>query len=148
MNSKGDRCTAVVGDGTQLRFSDNEFDIVFSNSVVEHLRDWEAQQQFASEVRRVGRRYWVQTPAREFFMEPHMLTPCFHWLPRNVQFGLARRCTVWGILERPTAARSAEYVSELRLLGFDEVSQLFPQSLILRERFLGFTKSYVAVGGI
>jgi hypothetical protein len=129
-----------------LQFSDGEFDIVFSNSVIEHLGTWEAQQRFAREVRRVGRRYWVQTPAREFIIEPHLLTPCIHWLPRHLQFRLARRCTVWGIIERPTPARAAAYLSELRLLGFDEFAQLFPDSLILRERFLGFTKSYVAVG--
>jgi hypothetical protein len=76
-----DRCAAVVGDGTNLPFKDGGFDIVFSNSVIEHLRNWEAQQQFAREVRHVGRRYWVQTPAHEFFVEPHLLTPCVHWLP-------------------------------------------------------------------
>jgi hypothetical protein len=128
-----------------LHFNDGEFDIVFSNSVIEHLCTWEAQQRFAQEVRRVGRHYWVQTPAREFFIEPHFLTPCIHWLPRVVQLKLARRCTVWGIIERPTQARAEQYVSELRLLKFEEVSELFPGSIILRERFLGFSKSYIAV---
>jgi len=145
MEAMRDRCTPVIGDGTNLHFGDGEFDIVFSNSVIEHLRTWEAQQQFAQEVRRVGRHYWVQTPAREFFVEPHLLTPCIHWLPRAVQLKLARRWTFWGIIERPTQPRAEEYVSELRLLKFDEVSELFPESLILRERFFGFTKSYVAI---
>jgi hypothetical protein len=145
MATMRDRCTAVIGDGTNLHFDDGEFDIVFSNSVIEHLRTWEAQQQFAQEVRRVGHHYWVQTPAREFFIEPHLLTPCVHWLPRAVQLKLAHRCTVWGIIERPTQQRAEDYVSELRLLTFDELSELFPESLILRERFFGFTKSYVAI---
>jgi len=139
-----DRCMAVVGDGTNLPFKDGGFDIVFSNSVIEHLRTWQAQKQFAREVRRVGRQYWVQTPAHEFFIEPHLLTPCVHWLPRAVQLKLARRCTVWGLIERPTPARAKDYVSELRLLKINEVSELFPESLILRESFCGFTKSYVA----
>ena len=42
MATMRDRCTAVIGDGTNLHFDDGEFDIVFSNSVIEHLRTWEA----------------------------------------------------------------------------------------------------------
>src|SRR5262245_6214634 len=126
MDSMRDRCTAVVGDGTSLPFDDGEFDIVFSNSVIEHLRTWEAQQRFAREVRRVSVRYWVQTPAYEFFFEPHLLTPCVHWLPRPIQLKMARRCTVWGLIDQVTPAHAEHYVSELRLLRFREVSDLFP----------------------
>jgi len=140
-----DRCTAVVGDGTNLQFGDGEFDIVFSNSVVEHLHTWEAQQRFAREVRRVGRQYWVQTPAQEFFMECHLLTPFIHWLPRRLQLKMARRFTLWGLIQRPTAAQAAEMIDELRLLRFREMGELFPDSAIRRERFFGFTKSYVAI---
>jgi len=141
------RCKAVVGDGKHLEFNEGEFDIVFSNSVIEHLFTWEAQLQFAREIRRVARRYWVQTPAYEFFVEPHMLTPFFHWMPRPIQLKLARRCTLMGMIERPTAAEARAFVLELRLLRHREVSELFPESSILRERFLGFTKSYVAIHG-
>src|SRR4051812_16907233 len=55
----------VIGDGRHLdQFKDAAFDIVFSNSVIEHLGTFEDQRQFASEMRRVGRRLWIQTPAR------------------------------------------------------------------------------------
>jgi 2-polyprenyl-3-methyl-5-hydroxy-6-metoxy-1,4-benzoquinol methylase len=57
------------------------FDIVFSNSVIEHVGDAESQQQFAHEIARVGRAYWVQTPNRRFPVEPHLLTPFLHFLP-------------------------------------------------------------------
>ena len=63
----------VTGDGCALPLADATYDIVFSNSVIEHLGTWERQQRFAAEARRVGRRLWVQTPAREFFIEPHLL---------------------------------------------------------------------------
>jgi hypothetical protein len=139
------RCTAVVGDGRELPFGDGDFDIVFSNSVIEHLFNWEAQQKFAKEIRRVGRQYWVQTPAREFLVEPHLLTPCFHWLPRPVQLKLAGRFTVWGWIEWPTPAQAEEYVTQLRLLAFNEFSALFPDGIVFREKFLTLTKSYIAI---
>jgi len=56
-----------------LNYSDNEFDICFSNSVIELVGSFEDQRKFANEIRRVGRKLWVQTPARSFFFEPHYL---------------------------------------------------------------------------
>src|SRR5262245_27700905 len=65
----------AVGDGTRLDYGDRSFDIVFSNSVIEHVGTLERQMAFANEVRRVGKAYWVQTPAKEFPIEPHYLGP-------------------------------------------------------------------------
>lgn len=56
--------TTVVGDGTRLAFEDQSFDLVYSNSVIEHLGTWEKQQAFAAEARRVGRGYWIPTPGQ------------------------------------------------------------------------------------
>ena len=72
----------VAGDGCALPFEDGAFEVVFSNSVIEHVGTWERQQAFAAEMRRVGQRLWVQTPAREFFLEPHLVAPFIHWLPQ------------------------------------------------------------------
>jgi len=58
------RC--VQGDGTALDFGDEEFDVCFSNSTIEHVHSLDRQRAFASEVRRVGRGLWLQTPARSF----------------------------------------------------------------------------------
>ena len=57
----------VAADGCALPFGDASFDVVFSNSVIEHLGSPERQRQFASEVARVGKKYYVQTPNRWFF---------------------------------------------------------------------------------
>lgn len=139
------RCTAVAGDGTNLPYAEREFDIVFSNSVVEHLGTWEHQQKFAREIRRVGRRYWVQTPAREFPVEPHLIAPFFHWLPRGLQRRVMRYGTPLGLLTKPTPAQVEGLLDELRLLTAREMSELFPDGEILREKAAGFTKSYTAV---
>jgi len=64
------RFTAVHADATCLPFADASYDIAFSNSVIEHVTTWERQQAFASEVRRVAPKLWIQTPARCFPIEP------------------------------------------------------------------------------
>ena len=141
------RFTAVDSDVTNLPFADASFDIAFSNSVIEHLTTWERQQAFASEARRVAKKLWIQTPARSFPVEPHLLAPFFQYLPKHVQTRMARHFTLWGLLTKPNAAQVNTMVAEIRLLTCREMKQLFPDCLILKERVLGLTKSYVAVRG-
>ena len=96
------RQEAVTGDGTRLDYADEEFDIVFSNSVIEHLGSLDRQAAFASEARRVGKSYWIQTPAKEFIMEPHYVTPFIHWFSKHAQKRLLRNFSLYGWLERPS----------------------------------------------
>ena len=63
-----------------LPFADGEFDLVYCNSVIEHVPP-ERREAFAAELRRVGRGWYVQTPAWSFPLEPHALLPFAHWLP-------------------------------------------------------------------
>lgn len=139
----------VAGDGRALPFADASFDIVFSNSVIEHVGDEASQERFAREIMRVGRRFWVQTPNRGFPVEQHLLTPVVHWLPHSWQRKLVPRFTVWAWLIRPEPDRRdfylRHYLTEVRLLDAAQVSSLFPGACILRERFLGWTKSLVAM---
>ena len=137
------RFTSVAGDATALPFADNAFDIAFSNSVIEHLGTWEKQQIFAREARRVARKLWIQTPARSFPIEAHLLAPYIQYLPKSVQHRIAR-WTPRGLLQ-PGLVH--EIVDEVRLLTHREVKLLFPDCLILKERVLGLTKSYIAVRG-
>lgn len=135
----------VLGDACQMPFADGEFEIAFSNSVIEHVGTWERQQQFAGEIRRVGRRIWVQTPAREFFIEPHLIAPFIHWLPVRWQRRLIRNFTLRGWLTRPGPADVDAHLAEVRLLKREEMQALFPDCEILTERFLGLAKSHIAV---
>ena len=141
----------VAGDGRLLPFRDGAFDVVFSNSVIEHVGDAASQERFAREVARVGRAYWVQTPNRWFPVEQHLLTPLVHWLPKRWQGAIVRRGTVWSALTRPTPDRREFYIEhflhDIRLLSFRQVQRLFPGARIVRERFLGITKSLIACRG-
>lgn len=137
----GGRFTAVQGDGKVLPFPSDTFDIAFSNSVIEHVGTWDDQQAFANEARRVARRLWIQTPARSFPIEAHLLAPYIQYLPRSLQHRVVR-WTPRGLMQ-PDVVH--EIVDEVRLLTYREFQQLFPDCRILRERFLGLTKSYIAV---
>ena len=141
--------TDVVGDGRRLPFRDRSFDIVFSNSVIEHIASPEDQRRFAEEIRRTGRAYWVQTPDRRFPVEPHLLTPFLHWLPQGLRAAIARRFTIWSLIERPSRDRWEFYIrhcaEEVRLLDARELQAMFPEARIIRERFLGLSKSLIAV---
>jgi hypothetical protein len=139
------RCTPVAGDATHLTYADQSFDIVFSNSVIEHVGTWERQEQFASEARRVGKKLWIQTPARSFPIEPHYLAPFIHWLPRSLRRKLIRNFTAYGWLHRPNPAQVEMLLNEIRLLSEREMQMLFPDCTIVVERFLGIPKSYIAL---
>ncbi|MBV9158629.1 MAG: class I SAM-dependent methyltransferase [Acidobacteriaceae bacterium] len=139
----------VAGDGRMLPFRDGSFDIVFSNSVIEHVGDAVSQQRFAQEIARVGQRYWVQTPNRRFPVEHHLMLPFIHYLPKGWQRPIVSRLTIWELLVQPSEDQRAFYVKhfldELNLLDSRELQTLFPDSKILAERLLGFPKSLIAV---
>jgi hypothetical protein len=138
----------VAGDARDLgRYADGEFDLVFSNSVIEHVGDLAAQRRMADEVRRVGRRWFVQTPNRYFPLEPHFLVPGFQFLPLAARAGLARRFALGWYPRQPDAAAARALVESIRLLDEGEVRALFPGATIRKERLAGLTKSFMAYGG-
>ncbi|HXC45926.1 MAG TPA: class I SAM-dependent methyltransferase [Solirubrobacteraceae bacterium] len=112
-----------------LPFADDEFDLVYSSSVIEHVPP-ARREAFANEVRRVGRGWFVQTPALSFPIEPHALLPFAHWLPT------ALRRPYW----RLGAAGGWEDIS---LLSRREMEALFGRSL--PERIGPLVKSWVCV---
>jgi SAM-dependent methyltransferase len=120
------RADATVG----LPFADRSFDLVYCSSVLEHISPSQ-RARVASEIRRVGRGWFVQTPAREFPIEPHSLLPGAHWLPPRV------RRLYW----RLGAGVPGE---EISLLGRREMVALFGEPL-LAERVGPLVKSWISL---
>jgi hypothetical protein len=94
----------VQADGRELPFEDEEFDVVHSNAVIEHVGPEEEQGRFVAELVRVSKAGFVTTPNRWFPIEAHTHLPLFHWLPRRAATGLVRReWFVWLLSRRSFA---------------------------------------------
>ena len=138
--------TAIVGDARDLsQFKDKAFDIVFSNSVIEHVGSYTDQQLMAQELRRVGKRIYVQTPNFYFFIEPHFLFPFFHWLPVVARVFLVRNFSLGWFEKMSTRSEALRAVTEIRLLTKSELRRLFPNTRIVKEKVFGLTKSYIVL---
>lgn len=142
-DSDSPKIRSFKGDGRALEFEDKAYDIVYSNSVIEHVGCWEDQKAFAKEVRRVGRGLWIQTPAFACPVEPHYLGLFVHWFPPSWHVTIARWTSVVGLTG---AADLQSIANTTRLLTKKEFQELFPDCEIWTERlFILFPKSYVAM---
>ena len=74
-----------------LPFSDQEFDIVTSNAVLEHVGSVDNQRRFLEELFRVGRRIFVTVPHRLFPIEHHTGIPILHWTDLGFAFACRLR---------------------------------------------------------
>lgn len=139
--------SAIVGDATRLAmFADGTFDVVFSNSVIEHVGRYADQQAMAREVHRLGRSYFIQTPNCHFPIEPHFVFPFFQFLPLRLQIALTRRFNLGWYQRMPTDAAARDLIRSHRLLTRKEMQALFPQAHLYEETILGLTKSFIAYG--
>lgn len=135
---------SIVGDATNMKeFPDNGFDLVFSNSVIEHLYTFENQKKMASEIARVGKRYFIQTPNKYFPIEAHYALPFAQYLPKTFLFFLLTKTKISRMITWDKDV-ARQYLDEIRLLNEKEMRQLFPEARILKETTLGLMKSLTA----
>ena len=143
-----------VAESGVLPFQNDFFDIVFCSSVIEHvtipkIKVWKSfsenrfkkesfqrQKEFAKEIKRVGKQYFVQTPYKYFPIESHTWLPLIGILPRWLLIPILY-CTnfVWVKRTKP----------DWHLLNKRQMKQLFPDAQIIEEKMLGLTKSIMAV---
>jgi hypothetical protein len=136
---------SVTGDARDLScFGDKQFDIAFSNSVIEHVGSYNDQKSMAEEIRRVGKRYFVQTPNYYFPIEPHFLFPFFQFLPKGLKIYLLRHFNLGWYKKMSSREGALKVIGEIRLLKLREFKELFPDAEIYKEKFLGLTKSFIA----
>ena len=141
-----ERFTYTVGDATALDVEDGAFHIAHSNSVVEHVGGWSQMKAYAGEIQRVAGTYFVQTPNFWFPVEPHSMTPLFHWLPKPLRVRLVMRFDLGNWKRQDSVDGAVNRVDSARLLSepmfrelFDDADQLIPEKLLF------FTKSLVVV---
>jgi hypothetical protein len=136
--------TYVAGDARDLHmFANQQFDVCFSNSVIEHI-DADGQFRMAQEIQRVARGYFVQTPNAYFPMEPHFLVPGWQFMPVALRARLLQ-LRDWGWMKRtPDPLLAREAVESILLLTAAQLQQLFPDSRIYRENIGPLTKSITA----
>jgi hypothetical protein len=138
----GDACNAT--DALAEANVDTGFDVVFSNSLIEHVGGHARRSELAQQVRQLAPRHWVQTPYRYFPVEPHWLFPGMQLMPAATRVTIARH---WPLGHtRPANVEEARHdVLWTELVSVTEMREYFPESAILHERVLGITKSLIAV---
>jgi len=120
------------------------FDVVFSNSLLEHVGGHAKRLAVAAEVEALAPYHWIQTPNRYFPIEPHWLFPGMQFLPVRLRTHVAEK---WPLSHTPAKSfdDARETVMWTELVSLVEMRAYFPNSEIFKERMAGLTKSITAV---
>lgn len=142
------RLTYIVGDACAMTdHADGSFDLVHSNSVVEHVGGWDRMRAFADEVRRLARSYYVQTPYFWFPIEPHFFrAPMIHWMPMSWRIKIAQRIGIGHSGRAKTLNDAMRILSSNILLDRLRFRALFSDAEH-RFEWLGLPKSMIAMRG-
>lgn len=137
---------SLEGDATRLdAIDDNAYDLVHSNSVIEHVGNWDRMIAMANTVRRLAPVYFVQTPNFWFPYEPHFRVPLFHWMPEPVRAQMLMKFNLGFGGRRATMTAAMRGVQSINILSKAQFQALFPDATLIPERVLGLAKSYMAV---
>lgn len=138
----------MKGDARALpQIADRQFDIAFSNSVIEHVGDYADQCAMAAEMQRVGQRYFVQTPNRHFPLEPHFMVPGYQYLPESVAVWLLQHFRLGNVPRTPDRTQALNAVRATKLMTRSQLICAFPGARLYEERAFGLVKSYTCYGG-
>jgi hypothetical protein len=143
---EGLRLTNVACNGCNMpQYADGSFDLVYSNSVIEHVGSYANMFNLADEIRRVGKAYYVQIPNCWFPLDPHSAFPFLHWLPDPD--GVITRFDV-GVTRRVDHRGAATRLDGPKMIERTFFRALFPDAVHTSERLaLVFVKSLIAMRG-
>jgi len=126
----------IEGDACDMPdFQFGDFDMIYSNSVIEHVGTFEKRLQFTNEIKRLSNNYWIQTPCKGFPVEAHTGMPFWwyypSWLKEYFINGWSKKLPEWteGIVQ-------TTYVTE------KELKRLLPDANVTTEWFV-FPKSLI-----
>jgi hypothetical protein len=137
--------SCIVGSATDISTYPKEpFDIIFSNSTIEHLFTYENQKQMASNILGYGNKFFIQTPNYYFPLEPHFIFPFFHYLPIKFKIYLITHFSLGSYAKAKNYKSALKLIEEIKLLEPRQMRELFPGLQILFEKFLFLNKSIIA----
>jgi hypothetical protein len=116
-----------------------KYDLVFSNSLMEHIGGHARRQRFAEVVRESAPSWWVQTPYRYFPIEPHWIFPLFQFLPFAARVSVTRHWRTLHMDATPGRAEAIDLVASIELISATEMRAYW------YERLAGVPKSMVAI---
>ncbi len=141
-----DNIHSIVGDACDLsQYNDQYFDIIFSNSVIEHVGDFQRQKEMANAIMRKGKGFFIQTPNYWFPLEPHFLFPGFHYMPLWLKIILIQNFSLGWMGRHETKTKASEVAESVHLLSKVQLRKLFPESIFVNEYCLGFVKSIMVI---
>ena len=126
--------------------ADNQYDVAFSNSVMEHVGNLDQQNRFAQEIQRIAPRFVLQTPNRYFPLEPHFYIPFFPFIPLGIRTRLHRSFQLGWFAPEPDELKARIDCDQIRLLTRKELTLLFPRAGIHAEWLGGMVKSFILIG--
>lgn len=124
-------------------FDDIEFDLVYSNSLFEHINNFEEQKKLAGEIQRIGKHYFIQTPNYYFPLEPHFLFPFFQFMPESIRTKLLMKYDLGWFKKQVDESKARELAVSVRLLRKSELKKMFPGGKIFTEKYLLLNKSFI-----
>jgi len=136
---------AIQADALKCPFPDFAFDMVFSNSAIEHMGSLENQKIFAQEVKRLSRNYIIQTPSLWFPLEPHCRIPFFQFIPHQVRAVLLMIFKIHYFPKAKNYLEGVEASKTIIMMGKTRFKSLFPEAKISTEFLWGMPKSYTAI---
>lgn len=138
--------TFAEGDGCALtNFSEDSFHIAHSNSVIEHVGNWGNIENFSKEIKRVAENFYLQTPNYWFPIEPHFMTPFFHWFPKTFRIKLVMWFKLGWYNKAKNYNEAQGIVETVNLLSKKDLLRLFPEAKYYYEKVGFLVKSFILI---
>lgn len=138
-NKRYPKVKTIHYNGKTFPFKDNEFDVCWSNAVIEHVGDKEAQTRFIKEIARTSKHALITTPNRFFPMEVHTKTLFLQYLQKPV---FDKLLTMFG-----KGWATGKYMNLLSLSSIEGLLAAagVKKYKIIKNKFLFFTIDFVII---
>jgi hypothetical protein len=125
------------------------FDLIFSNSMIEHLSSRHAQGELAGRIGSSGVPYFIQVPNKYAPVDPHIprpYLPFFGAYPKPVQARIITLKSFGGDGRKPASLEEAyeSFLNYYNPLGIRDMRELFPGAKVEFERAFGAPMSILA----